>query len=661
MKRSRLSSLLWLLVVIGVLGLFLPSIFSFKENQVDQARTQTAFFSKNWKVFYGAEPGPNSKWLPFDRSEQGKLTGYKGTVWIQRTLPKLNWADPHLFLSGMNHFEARLDGVLVYRYQMDRERSWNHFLMTQHPISLSPSDEGKLLSIKMEWDGLPFGWGLWAYAGNPDQIIVNMLRLDFFYYIYSILCIGAGLTGAVLFFKKRFDKLFLWFSILALSAGFGMLLLCQSLQWLANVEPLYYWRDLFLPLGVFAFTAFYGEALGGARRLSFRIAKGALSAFAALAFAVALWSPYWYWTLLVDSLPFITLAALSVVTFNLLRPSAKSVSSDNRKWLLRGYVVLLVAGLVHMTASMLPSFMESVAQAAPHLFNMAGNMLANGLLLFMLCMVMVLVNYVRNVYRVSERNAEELREKNAELERFHRDLETLVEIRTSELELANRSLSATLREKAETLAEVSVLEERNRIAHEMHDVVGHTLTAAIVQLEAAKKLAVRDGNLSMEKLGTVSSLVRKGLDDIRRTVRVLKTDEMSFQLDSALRELIKETIETMEVDVRADIQLPPVLGKLSEKVVYHALQEGLTNGIRHARCSRFSFELRPEENMLLFRLWNDGIPFGDSKPGFGLTSMMERVHLLGGTVYIGSAYGIEGHANGCELILTLPITDPLAS
>ncbi|MFB9326222.1 response regulator [Paenibacillus aurantiacus] len=86
------------------------------------------------------------------------------------------------------------------------------------------------------------------------------------------------------------------------------------------------------------------------------------------------------------------------------------------------------------------------------------------------------------------------------LAQFHHSLEEQVVLRTHELEEANRILAGSVRETAEALTEVSVLEERNRIAHEMHDVVGHTLTAAIVQLEAAKKLSDRDFGKSVERL-----------------------------------------------------------------------------------------------------------------------------------------------------------------
>ncbi|WP_135557125.1 ATP-binding protein [Paenibacillus cymbidii] len=263
----------------------------------------------------------------------------------------------------------------------------------------------------------------------------------------------------------------------------------------------------------------------------------------------------------------------------------------------------------------------------------------------------------------------ELADRTKELEEL---AETLVgrtlelEDRTKELEEANTALAGSVRETAEALAEVSVWEERNRIAHEIHDVVGHTLTATIVQLEAARKLADRDLAKSVEKLDLARDSVRKGLDEIRRSVRMLKDEGGGFDLTVALQELITETTCGTGVSFERRISALPQVSELMGRVVYHSLMEGITNGIRHGRCRAFAFELYARENTLHFRLVNDGVVYGSSRPGFGLTALMERVHLLGGTVRIGAADAAElpaasggaaaaGNPAGCALTITLPL------
>jgi two-component system sensor histidine kinase ChiS len=328
---------------------------------------------------------------------------------------------------------------------------------------------------------------------------------------------------------------------------------------------------------------------------------------------------------------------------------------------------------IYLLFNLSPPFVSWLYSMSPVMKHFVHHELQGGLLLFMLCLAVVLFHRFSDVYRQVERNTVELAAKNEELERFHRSLEDIVELRTKELAEANRSLEVSVRETAVTLAEVSVLEERNRIAHEIHDVVGHTLTAAIVQLEASKKLAGRDLVKSVEKLDIINGLVRKGLDDIRRSVRLLKDEGETFDLHAALDDLIRDTELTMGVEIDAHIEPLPPLAWLTQRVIYHALQEGLTNGIRHGNCSLFTFTLRREDQRLRFLLINDGTPFGSSKPGFGLTTMMERIHLLGGTVEVEAiresngpgkepstpessddACSSEGEI-GCRLEITLPV------
>ncbi len=655
MKRDWLSRLMWLALCLVVLGVFVPDLITRDREYVGEGDNPPVALLKHWEVRYGQgdSDAPDS-WRPFDENEWQKLHGYKGELTVRRALPAVDFDRPYLFMAGMNRFEVFLDGESVYRYRMDDALLWNNYRIHVHPLKLSQQDEGKEITVRMMWDGLPFLSWEWMIMGEPDVILGGMVRGEWPLYAIALFNLTVGVAGAVLYARRRV-RTYLWFALLALAAGFGMLFVGQSLQWFVNVGSVPYWNDLLLPFCFYAFIGMYAEALGAAKNRWIRIAKLALLAFMAITLFIGIWSRYWYWTMFFNVFPFVGVAAIAVVTAVLFKRSAAPRDDIGRRWLVRGYAVLTFCGLTHTIGINPPPFMQALTQAWPYSKYIIGGMLPNGLFLFMLCMVMVLVTHVRRVHLESERNAQELIVKNAELEQFHRKLEQLVDIRTKELEEANQSLQETMREKAETLAEVSVLEERTRIAHEMHDVVGHTLTAAIVQLEATKRLAERDQAIPIDKLAVVNGLVRKGLDEIRRTVRMLKVDNGPFNLELALRELIRDTVEKMEVEVEERIELPSGLGKLAEQVLYHALQEGLTNGIRHGRCSRFRFTVLSDGGWLKFRLVNDGVPFGDSKPGFGLTAMMERVQLLGGRMQIGSSMDIHGESTGCELVIDLPL------
>jgi len=295
-----------------------------------------------------------------------------------------------------------------------------------------------------------------------------------------------------------------------------------------------------------------------------------------------------------------------------------------------------------------------------YLFDLSETFMLPGLLFVSWGSVAVIWFRARQSRRDAESTRAELRLKNKELEHLKHNLDRMVELRTAELEEDNRSMAIAFRERAEALAEMSVLEERSRIAHEIHDVVGHTLTAAIVQLEVTKRMAEQQGCVPWDKLELLNELVRKGLDDIRRAVKMIKSDEAeTMALEAALQELIQYAEDTMEIAIEADISIsskPELeLGKLTEQVLYHALQEGLTNGIRHGKCDRARFSLHASDGTLRFRLVSDGEPYGSSVPGFGLSCMIERVKLLGGGVVVRSSADADGNPIGCELSIDLPL------
>ncbi len=655
MRSGKLSLIVWLIVCAATLGLMLPSRLLPPSTHFEGREPPVASLSKYWEVHYGPSLPTDGDWQPFGPSEWSGLERYSGTLWVRRDLPEMHWRNPYLYIGGMNRFEVSLDGREVYRFHMDDGPVYNHYLMSRHPVRVSPEDEGKKLTMRIEWDRMKFLGNSWIFAGNPDQVFGLFFRDDAFRYVYSIVYLLAFAIAIALYARRR-ERLILWFACLAFSAGCGLLFLCDSLQWFVNAGPMYYWKDLLLAFGVYSFVGLYAEALGVARRLPLRIAKSGLLLYAFASLIASLNSPTLYWKMLTTGFPWLALSAIGVVTYAIARYPSGDQSANERRWLIRGYAILVVCGLGHILSNYAAE-MGLLPAGLSYLASVLGSLLANGLFLFMLSTTLILVHRVSRVYVESERNARELREKNNELEQFHHNLERLVERRTEQLEEAHRSLSVTMREKAETLAEVSVLEERNRIAREMHDVVGHTLTAAIVQLEASKKMAEREDKLPLDKLDTVGSLVRRGLDDIRKTVRRLKNDKIPAKLEDALNELLRETIETMEVAIEADIVIPHRLGKPTEQVIYHALQEGLTNGIRHARCSKFRYSLLPVGDALEIRLWNDGMPYAHAKPGFGLTAMTERIRLLGGTLSVRSSENADGEPAGCELAISLPLPE----
>jgi len=237
------------------------------------------------------------------------------------------------------------------------------------------------------------------------------------------------------------------------------------------------------------------------------------------------------------------------------------------------------------------------------------------------------------------------------LSRFTHALEEMVQERTAELEQTARRLKESIRESAETLNELSILEERNRISQEIHDHVGHTLTASIVQLEAAKMLLERGDARGVDKVKLSQQLVRKGLDDIRESVRLMKQQGVEFKLEPAMIHLLEQTADAAGLRAEYFFSPLPQLTSMQKKALYHALKEGLTNGIRHGRCTCFRFRLEYANSKLMFSLWNDGIRYTPSAPGFGLQTMNERIVQLGGKMELKNS----DENGGCLLWIELPV------
>lgn len=233
------------------------------------------------------------------------------------------------------------------------------------------------------------------------------------------------------------------------------------------------------------------------------------------------------------------------------------------------------------------------------------------------------------------------------LSQWNRSLEKELSLRTSRLE-------SVMRETAKAMAEMSVLEERNRIARDIHDQVGHTLTASIVQMEAAMLMASKDPQAAVGKLQPVSELVRQGLKEMRQSVHMLHEQTVELSLFSSLIKLVQDTEKYAGVVVEHAIE--PIARPLpaeQEKLIYRALQEGITNGIRHGRSRRFRFELKQDGFNVLFTLENDGLPYTPGTFGLGLAAMKEQAERWQGTFRIEAVSSAES-SGGCRLSITLP-------
>ena len=212
---------------------------------------------------------------------------------------------------------------------------------------------------------------------------------------------------------------------------------------------------------------------------------------------------------------------------------------------------------------------------------------------------------------------------------------SLTEAREAEAEI--KRLYDQLQTYAQQAEDLAVMEERTRMAREMHDTVGHRLTVAAVQLEAAGKLIRQDPERAQEVVGVVREQVVQALEDLRRTVAALRSPvEEDLPLATALQRLVRTFAEAagMTVTLTLPDDLPPDLPAVYRKALYRAAQEALTNVQKHAHASHAWMKLQSSGDEITLIVEDDGVGFGakagEGANGFGLQGLQERARALGG-------------------------------
>jgi two-component system sensor histidine kinase DesK len=190
----------------------------------------------------------------------------------------------------------------------------------------------------------------------------------------------------------------------------------------------------------------------------------------------------------------------------------------------------------------------------------------------------------------------------------------------------------------EHLAKVA---ERERIARDLHDVLGHTLSLITLKSELARKLVDRDPERAKREMQDVENTSRAALADVREAIRGYRTDGIFAELARA-----RAALETAGVTVECDTD-PVTLSPAQESVLSLALREAVTNVVRHADASRCNVTLKRNQAQCTLEIADDGC--GASGPeGNGLRGMRERLEALGGSLRLLTS-------NGTRLIIDLPL------
>jgi signal transduction histidine kinase len=224
----------------------------------------------------------------------------------------------------------------------------------------------------------------------------------------------------------------------------------------------------------------------------------------------------------------------------------------------------------------------------------------------------------------------------------------------AELEVSHRQL----KEYAGQVADLATTRERNRLARDIHDTLGHYLTVINVQLEKALVFREKKPEEADQAIIDAKRLASEALQDVRRSVGALRTTQELPEFTPSLNELVERVRSencTVELNMEGDEES---FSKQRLLVLYRAVQEGLTNTQRHAGASHIWIDLHFGDQEATLILRDDGHGFDTARwqkvgpgldSGYGLQGAQERLELVGGSLQIESAPG-----QGTVLRVTLP-------
>jgi two-component system sensor histidine kinase DesK len=212
-----------------------------------------------------------------------------------------------------------------------------------------------------------------------------------------------------------------------------------------------------------------------------------------------------------------------------------------------------------------------------------------------------------------------------------------------------RTLVAQLQEARGEVARLAATEERLRIARDLHDLLGHSLSLIVLKSELAGRVAEVDPAGTVREVRDIESVARQALADVREAVSGYRRRGLAEELDNARAVLAAAQVA---VTVRtAGTPLPDHVDGLFG----WAVREGVTNVVRHAGARRCAIEVSRDGGCARLEIRDDGADTGAYALGSGLTGLTERVRHCGGSVRLGRAP--EG---GFGLVVQTPLERPAA-
>ncbi|MEH2247815.1 sensor histidine kinase [Nostoc sp.] len=225
-----------------------------------------------------------------------------------------------------------------------------------------------------------------------------------------------------------------------------------------------------------------------------------------------------------------------------------------------------------------------------------------------------------------------------------------LEIAHQQLEITNQQLC----QYALRIEDQATLQERNRIAREIHDGLGHTLAAQTIQINNTLLFWESNNHKALTFLKQAKQLGAEALLEIRRSLSVLRSNPLQGQsLKSAIEKLLTDFQQTTGIEPSCKIDLPYTLPTEVNTALYRIVQESLTNICKHAQATSVTVGLLAHTGMIHLSIEDNGKGFNPTQntTGFGLQGMRERAVALGAQLNLHSQLG-----TGCCISVSLPLS-----
>lgn len=224
--------------------------------------------------------------------------------------------------------------------------------------------------------------------------------------------------------------------------------------------------------------------------------------------------------------------------------------------------------------------------------------------------------------------------------------------------LANQAvLALELTRLAEVAQTAAIMEERNRLARDIHDTLAQTFTSILMRLQAAALTLDAGGSGVRANLDRACDLAREGLANTRRSVQALRPPAlMGRSLPMALADALQQMTEGTPLTSEFHLEGQPVaLDDDTELELFRIAQEAITNSCKHAQARTLTVQLTYQSDRLRLMVGDDGMGFTLTKStalkGFGLVSMQQRAERIGGNLTICS-----DHSQGTQICVVLPLS-----